>query len=75
MHIPTAPHGPATLTAAQIRQQLDVTDSWEDGPILPPFPGQRRSPENPKPKIPGQRGNAYNDIVLRYGEHAANSAF
>jgi hypothetical protein len=74
MHIPTAPHGPATLTAAQIRHQL-ATDSgdWDNRPVIPKLPHPTRSPE--QPKVPKQPTRAYDDFVLRYGEHAANSAF
>lgn len=72
-HIPTARTAAGSYTrqslAAAIEADANDSDRW-----LPTLPGQRRSPEQPQPKVPGQR-SAYADVVLRYGETFANGCF
>lgn len=73
-HIPTARTAAGSYTRKTLTAAIEA-DASENDRVIPKFPGQRPSPEQPAPKVPGQRQGAYDDIVLRYGEHAANGCF
>jgi hypothetical protein len=72
--IPTAPYRPAPMNRQQLAAAI-AADASENDRVIPKFPGQRRSPEQKPAPVPGQRTAVYDDIVLRYGEHAAHGCF
>lgn len=71
------PHDLPALPGSDLAALRASIDSWDNRPILPTLPGQRRSPEQPTPKIPGQRSSVYDDVVLgdQYNDNFANGCF
>lgn len=74
-HIPTARTAAGSYTRASLAAAIEA-DASENDRVIPKFPSQRRSPEQPAP-VPGQRQGAYDRELLgfQYDGIAADAAF